>query len=217
MAEMIDEARIIAWLDGDLPEAEAEWMMHAVAADPVLAAMADRHRTMRTRDPAPVISLAAVRAQREAKAKAKAKTAANDAASPVSRWTVPTMIAASLIIGAIGGYGMGSPSGIADRPDALVVSPKIASALNGQLSGDSGTVRIALTFRDQAGAYCRSFVATHLSGIACRSGGAWQLRTASARGDIRTAGADNTLVSAMIAGEPLDRQAETAARDKGWR
>lgn len=246
MAETIDEARVIAWIDGELPEAEAAWMEHAVAADPVLAALADRHRRTKLRfatafdtiartprpaieqdearrpEPAPVISLAAVRAERAAKAKAKAK--ADSGGQSVGRWTVPAMVAASLIVGILSGYGMGSPSGVADRPGALAVSPKIASALDSQLSGDGGTIRVALTFRDQAGDYCRSFKASHLSGIACRQDGAWQLRYASAagstpQGDYRMAGGDEAatqIVSTMIAGDPLDRAAETAARDKGW-
>lgn len=244
MAETIDEARVIAWLDGELSEAEAAWMAHAVAADPMLAATADRHRRMkarftaafgpiadmavpeqdREREPAPVISLAAVRAERAAKAKARAK-AAPAGPSELSRWTIPAMVAASLIVGVLSGYGMSSPSGVADRPGALAVSPKIASALDTQLSGDAGTIRVALTFRDSAGDYCRSFTATHVSGIACRQSGAWQLRYASpgtgaAQSDYRMAGTDAAaaqIVSAMIAGDPLDRRAETAARDQGWK
>ncbi|WP_404710531.1 hypothetical protein [Sphingomonas sp. MMS24-J13] len=243
MAETIEEARVIAWLDGELSDDEAVWMARAVAADPALAAIAERHRRMKARfaaafgpiaevpapeqdlerEPAPVISLAAVRAERAAKAKARAKAAA--APAEVSRWTIPAMVAASLIVGVLSGYGMSSPSGVADRPDALAVSPKIASALDSQLSGDAGTIRVALTFRDSAGNLCRRFAATHLSGIACRSRGAWQLRYASAggsagQGDYRMAGADEAaaqIVAAMIAGEPLDRRAETAAREKGWK
>lgn len=243
MAETIEEARVIAWLDGELSEAEAAWMAHVVAADPALAAMADRHRRMKARfaaafgpiaempvpeqdparAPAPVISLAAVRAEREARAKARARAAAGP--SEAGRWTIPAMVAASLIVGVLSGYGLGSPSGVSDRPNALAVSPKIASALDGQLSGDAGTIRVALTFRDSTGDYCRRFAATHLSGIACRQGGAWQLRYASAtadgaQGDYRMAGGDESaaqIISAMIAGDPLDRRAETAARDKGWK
>jgi hypothetical protein len=221
-------------------------MAGAVAADPALNALAERHRKMKARfgrvfgpianDPvelpveqepvsAPVISLDAVRAERKAeeKARAKAKRPAN--ANPPIRWTIPVAVAASLIVGVLSGYGMSSPSGVADRPDALAVSPKIANALDSQLSGDNGTIRVALTFRDQAGDYCRNFTATHLAGVACRSGSAWQLRYATpatpvGQNDYRMAGTDDgtaQIVSAMIAGEPLDRKAESEARQKGWR
>ncbi len=86
-------------------------------------------------------------------------------------------------------------------------------------------MRVALTFRDRSGDYCRSFAAKHLSGVACRADGGWQLRYASApdaapQGDYRQAGADDAtaqVVAAMISGEPLDRAAEAAARGKGWR
>jgi hypothetical protein len=247
MAETIDEARVIAWVDGELSEAEAAWMADAIAADPALSALAECHRKMKMRfgrvfgpianDPvevvpeetvsAPVISLAAVRAERhaEAKAKAKAKPPRPANANPPIRWAIPVTMVASLIIGVLSGYGMSSPSGMADRPDALAVSPKIANALDSQLSGDAGTIRVALTFRDQAGDYCRTFTATHLTGIACRNGNAWQLRYAtpsapSGQSDYRMAGSDDgaaQIMAAMIAGEPLDRRAETAARQKGWR
>ncbi|MCW6533149.1 anti-sigma factor, partial [Sphingomonas sp. MMSM20] len=49
MAETIDEARIIAWVDGELDDAAAARVAGAVAADPALAALAERHRRMKAR------------------------------------------------------------------------------------------------------------------------------------------------------------------------
>ncbi len=231
MAETIDEATIIAWVDGELGEAEELRIAQAVAADPDLAALADRHRHMKARFAAafgpiahgpaatapvssPVISLAAARAERDAKA----------AKSPRLWWGVSSAIAASLLVGVFVGHGFGDGSGVADKPNALALAGPIAKALNGQLSGDGGVVRVVLSFKDRDGHYCRSFVATNLSGIACRDTKDWQLRYASPgaaqRGDYRMAGGDAAqveVVAAMIAGEPLDSGEEEAARKAGWK
>lgn len=225
MAEDIDEARVIAWIDGELPPEEAARVERAVAGNAALGAIAGRHRAMKARfaaafgpiadqpvalpRSAEVISLAAARAS-------KAKPA------PVRRWWVPGAIAASLAVGlAIGQFQR--PAGVADRADALALSAPLSHALDRQLSGEAGPVRIALSFRAQDGAYCRSFAATHLTGVACRTGEGWRLRYAATdgapRGDYRMAGNDPveaSAIAAMISGEPFDAAAERQARAKGW-
>lgn len=227
MAETIDEATIIAWVDGELGEEQAAQVARAVAADPGQAALADRHRRMKARFaaafgpiaeepasmPAPVIPLAAVRAGREAKA-----------ARPVPRWwSVGGAIAASLLAGVFIGHGMGGPAGVADRPGALALSPPIARALDGQLSGEGGAVRVALSFKDRDGDYCRGFAARNLSGVACHGGNGWQLRyaspTSSQQTAYRMAGGDAgemRFIQSAMAGEPLDRDAERKARAGRW-
>jgi hypothetical protein len=234
MAETIDEAVIIAWVDGELDDVEAARVAQAVEADPELSALADRHRQMKTRfaaafDPitettvampavptAPVISLAAVRAERE--------TTASAAKLPQRWWGVGSAVAASLVVGVLVGHGMGGPAGVIDKPDALALSSPIARALDDQLSGDGGAVRVALSFQDRDGRYCRSFSGQNFSGIACRDRAKWQLRyvapASAQRTDYRMAGGDTAqadVVSAMIAGNPLDRSGEEAARKAGWR
>jgi hypothetical protein len=231
----MDEATIIAWVDGELDAAAAARVGRAVAADPALAMLADRHRAMRARfaaafgpiasqpvampapTPAPVISLAAVRAERQARA---------TPLPPASRrwWGVGGAIAASLVVGVLIGQGMAGPAGVSDRTGALALSPGIAGALDRQLSGEGERVRVALSFRDRDGGYCRSFTADHLSGVACRADGGWQLRygapVRTGQGDYRMAGNDAVragVVAAMIADEPLDRQGEAEARRAGWR
>jgi hypothetical protein len=230
MAETIDEGMVIAWLDGELPEADAARVAHAIATNPELAALADRHRRMKARfaaafgpiaqrpvavaATAPVISLAAVRAEREAKA-----------ARPAQRWWgVGGAIAASLLVGVLVGHGLVGPAAVADQPGALALSKPISRALDGQLSGDGGAVRVALSFQDRAGHYCRSFSGRNLSGVACRDGDDWQLRYASPaspqQSDYRMAGSDDgemRFVQSAIAGEPLDHDAELKARASHWR
>ena len=240
--ETIDEATLIAWIDGQLDESRSTEVAAAVTADPELAKLADTHRRMKTRfasafgpigdvpvtmprgEPAAVISMAAARAAREARTRAEKKVAKKP-----PRWMIPGAIAASLIVGFLFLQPVAMPSGpsggISDKANALALSKPIAEALDGQLSGKVGNIRVALSFRAKDGQYCRSFAATHLAGIACRTGDSWQLRyagpaDAAGNADYRQAGDDaaqGSVISAMIAGEPLDATAEAKARDAHWK
>ncbi len=226
----MDEARIIAWIDGELGEAAAAEVAAAVATNPTLAAQAEAHRRLKARfsaafgpiatEPvalperpaAPIVSLAAVR---EARAQALA---------PRKSWAMPGAIAASLLVGVLAGHQWSPGGGIADRADTLALSAPVSRALDHQLAGESGPVRVALSFRDHQGDYCRSFAGQHLSGVACRGAGGWQLRYAAPGGtqpgDYRMAGSDAAavpVVEAMIEGDPLDAAQERSARDAGWR
>lgn len=238
--KMIDETAVIAWIDGELDESRASEVAAAVAADPVLAELADAHRMTKARfarafgpiadlpvalpktEPAAIISLADARAAREARQKAEAKTA------KPWRWMVPGTIAASLVAGLLF-FQPGTPSGssaggIHDKAGALALSAPISEALDTQLSGKIGAVRVALSFRNKDGQYCRSFAATHLAGVACREGDGWQLRYANpgggSDGEYRQAGDDAAqaeLIDAMIAGDPLDAEGEAKARARSWK
>ncbi len=219
-ADPVDEAAIIAWVDGELTGAEAVRVEAAVANDADWRALADRHRRMKARfaaafdplarPPAEVISLADVRARRAAKA-------APAPSHGWRRWAAGGAIAASLVVGLFVLQDRGG------APGGGVPAP-VAVALNDQLSGDAGPVRVALSFRDRNGQYCRSFTGETLSGIACRAGTDWQMRyTAPGSApatDYRMAGTDGaraTAIMGMIAGEPLDRAQEDAARRANWR
>lgn len=230
MAENIDEATIIAWIDGELGEQDSERVAATIAADPALAAIAERHRRMQARfaaafgpiadEPvaapaaAPVISLAAVRAERAAATR-----------RPSPAWHMWSgAIAASLVIGVLLGHQLGGPRGVGDSKNALALSGPMAKALDRQLSGEAGAVRVALSFRDRDDHLCRSFSGDNVSGVACHEGGEWQLRygkptPAETRTDYRMAGTDldkSQVIDAMIAGDPLDREAEVKARTSGW-
>jgi hypothetical protein len=87
-------------------------------------------------------------------------------------------------------------------------------------------VRVGITFRGQAGQICRSFTAQGSSGLACRSGGRWQLKGMFAApegqaSDYRmAAGMDPNLaalVDSTMAGEPFDAAQEKQALRRGWR
>jgi hypothetical protein len=87
-------------------------------------------------------------------------------------------------------------------------------------------VRIGLTYRDQAGAICRTFTKAKSSGLACRDGDRWQLRglfpaPPGQGGAYRmAAGMDPNLaalVDSTMSGDPFDSNQEKTARQKDWK
>ena len=83
-----------------------------------------------------------------------------------------------------------------------------------------------MTYRDKAGAICRTFQDDNASGLACRDGGDWRIRglfqgEEGQASDYRmAAGADPRLmdlVDESIAGEPFDSAQEKAALSHQWK
>lgn len=156
------------------------------------------------------------------------------------QWTWPqwSAIAASLIVGIIAGRlvlvrsSITGPIGTKDG--RVLASGELADALSGQLAADqtaSRRVRIGVSFRAKSGNYCRTFALVPpaaLAGLACRADGGWQLQVL-AHTESQAAGSASyrqaaspmppaivAAVSNLIAGEPLDDQAEAAARARHW-
>ena len=220
MAEPIDEMTVIAWVDGELAPAQATRVEQAVAADPALRDLAETHRAMRARFAA---AFGGIADEPVALPSAEIISFAERRAARTRRLWVPGAIAASLVAGLFVGQ-IERPAGVTDRADALALAPDLARKLDTQLSGEPGPIRVALSFRARDGAYCRSFTATHIDGVACRSAAGWTLRYAApgtaSGGDYAQAGSDPaqaSAVAAMIVGEPLDAPGERAARERGWR
>lgn len=234
---MIDE-RFFAWLDGELPADEAADMAARVAADPQLSTLADQHRAMRARlgrafdtvadAPVPERLLAAVQPPRaeviDLGAARRARQGRNWGS--LGQWTA---MAATLAVGILVGTAIppGSNAPVEVRGGSMVAAASLGRALDVQLaSAPRGDTRVGLTFRDQAGAVCRTFAQPEASGLACRDGGRWKLRGLFAApegqaSDYRmAAGMDPNLaalVDSTIAGAPFDASQEKAARDRGWR
>jgi hypothetical protein len=149
-------------------------------------------------------------------------------------------MAASLLIGVGLGYFVQRHSSaiLVENAGGLVASGVLAKALSNQLSSErtrSAPVQIGLTFMAKSGDYCRTFTmaaAASSAGVACRRPDGWQVQvlaqaSGGAAGDetaatYRTAGSALSpvildAVQQQIAGEPLDQNAEIAARQQGWR
>lgn len=233
---MIDEDLIFAYIDGELDEQDRLRVEQAIAADPALQAVVEEHRVLADQlhrafspilqEPIPpavsgsaatdssVISLADERSRRE------------------RRWfPQPTRwfaLAATLAAGIFGGILLSGSHGgpVTDGGRQLTASGQLKFALDTQLASTQGAsepVRIGVTFRNHAGAICRSFSAEATEGVACRDGKDWQLRGLLTRehagtGDYRQAASPGSaeLVDALIAGEPLDQPQERAALAADW-
>lgn len=227
-----DDETLMAYADGELDAAARAEIEAAIAADPALRARIEAHRELRRLvsdayagaadepvperlsamlQPAPVVDLAAARARRTPRA--------------WPAWSNWAAIAATLVVGVLVGRMTEPPSPIVTQDGALVARGELAKTLDTQLASASGEV--GLSFRNRNGEYCRTFRSDGVAGLACRGGEAWDVRMAVASapgtaGDYRMAGSDTPpevlrAVEAMIDGQPLDDEAEAAARAKGWR
>jgi hypothetical protein len=234
---MTDDEEFYAWLDGELDGADADRVAARVASDPVLTALAARHRAMAadlrgafdpvaSQDVPPPRFASANVADFDAK-RAQRRSRSGRPISVATQWAA---MAATLVIGFVAGTTM--PSG-ADGPvtrenGALVASADLEDALYSQLASvavDSGP-RIGLTFRDRSGSICRSFSEESVSGLACRADGDWKIRGlfqggGQQSGDYRMAAGEDPrlagLIDERIAGEPFDAAAERTAQEQGWR
>jgi hypothetical protein len=146
-------------------------------------------------------------------------------------------LAASLLLGLFLGVTLlHSPtlSPFTFKDGTLVARGAVGDALTRRLASDpeeeSGGITVGITFRDHAGDYCRTFAlrrARPIGGVACRQRDEWVVLALSRyaqeqpQGEYRPAAGELpagvlAMVESRIAGEPLDAQAEQAAREDGW-
>lgn len=234
---MVTDEKFFAWLDGELEGDEAKMVADEVAADPGLARKAEEHRALQRRlsdafgtiatAPLPDALAVPTRHEPEVVDLAAARRARQSGGwSGLPQWAA---IAATLAIGIFVGTMVPhrSDGPVMVEGGRVYAAAALDQALTEQLaSAPSGDTRIGLTFRDQAGAICRSFTQGPSSGLACRNGSRWQVRglfgsPEGQSGSYRmAAGMDPNLaglVDSTMAGEPFDASQEMAAKDKGWR
>ncbi|WP_143742930.1 anti-sigma factor [Maricaulis sp. W15] len=241
---MIDDETLIAFLDGELDEAEMERIAVAIDADPALT---DRLERLQLSDQAvretyqPIAEEAVPDHLIAAVRQADRDTAPDsETVLPFQRptgdrpsrpaWQAYGAIAASLVIGVLIGsrFGLTEPAPLHFEGDRLMAGGVLATALDRQASGavGEGDTHVQLSFATDAGGYCRAFQQGGTAGLACREDGRWVVELtapvpAGSNGPIRTAStALPTIlleaVDARIAGETLDAEAEAAAIENGW-
>lgn len=244
---MIDDARLIAYVDGELDARGRAEVEASLAADPLLASRLARHRELkirlaRTFDP---VALEATPERLRVAAGGRGQAGPDNIVRLADRrnppkvktarnWKWPSWspIAASLAVGAVAGYGLSHQNAgpLASRPDgALAARGDLAQALERNPAGVTGPIKIGLSFRT-ADRYCRTFQmdARRLAGVACKEGPGWVARmTTVAVADApppgyRTAASSIspavlTAVGQMMVGQSLDKAGEDAARARGWR
>lgn len=248
----ITPEQIAAYVDGECDAAEALRIEEAAGRDPGIArriagerALGERlrgHFAPISREPVPEAWAALIRSASatapaamgasvsdlsEARAR-RARKAQEHGLGWTSRAWIGSAIAASLVLGLFMGMQLPDRAPFALRDGGLIARGTLARALDTQLASAQGTapVRMLVTFRSTDGSVCRAFAGQAASGIACRSGGEWQLRhvlpgTPETTTEYRQAdsrlGELSSLAQGMATGEAFDARQELAAKQNGWR
>ncbi len=194
----IDEATLMAYLDGELDAQGVAQVDAAMTRDAELAARIARQRRLDARlrtshaaaaqAPVPDALLQWVLGTGAAsKADASEATTAPGhvvAFAPRKRartvWTHLGALAAGIVLAVIALPWLRGPreADWVQGSDGLRARGELAAALDDQLSVDrAGRVQVALSFRDQGGRYCRAFsmASARTAGLACRDGQGWSL------------------------------------------
>jgi hypothetical protein len=231
---MIDDDLLMAFADGELDEVTQARVERAIAADPELAARLEVQRRLRARlaaHYAPVMDEevpAGLRAMLETDVVAIGAARARRARPA---WQTALALAATLVLGLVLGRSLwlpdAGPVGVANG--TMVARGELARALDTQLASDQAAgaaTRIGVTFAATDGRLCRAFDSAAVAGLACHGDAGWQLMMTApgavpAGGELRQAASTGTLMMQaaqdLMAGEPLDANAERRARDSGWR
>ncbi len=225
---------IAAYADGELEGETLRDVEVLIASNPSLLAQVEAHRALKAglsahfapiaEAPVPERLIHAVKGGGEVVDFTEAKRQWRKPAGrgPRWRWMIGPALAASLVLALFGiGLVQHSPGSYAEG--------EIAAALENQLvetQSPQASVRILLSFRDDAGHVCRGFASAARSGIACRDQRGWKLDkliggAKATSSEYRQAGSADAEVLAAIQdiarGPALDAQDERTARSKGWR
>jgi hypothetical protein len=241
---------LMAYVDGELDADTRNAIEAAIATDPQIAQAVARHRALQFKlrtalgdvihetMPDRLIMAARTSPAGTQGQVTNIATARSSKQAPAKRqWSWPEWgaIAASLILGVIGGraalVGNSADAIVADN-GRMIAGGVLASALNTQASGtpSGGNVQIGASFRAKSGEYCRTFTVsedTAMAGLACREADKWNVRALeqgakTAAGDYRMASTSlpqsiATAVEENIEGEALDAEEEAAALGRGWK
>jgi hypothetical protein len=238
---------LMAFADGELDEPTRRAVERAMRTDPALAAKVRQHIALRNDvfrafartldEPVPprlrqvtqsakVVQLDTVRA---------AKKHVVEVPRPWS-WPEWGAIGATFVLGVLAGsIGLNSlraESQLATTSGskgALVARGALDQALTRQLASARPVglaVKIGISFVSRDGQYCRTFMVGASAGLACRSGGAWQIPVmaetgAAGESSYLQAGspmppAVTAAIDARAVGASLDAQGELAAAQRGW-
>ncbi|MFC3440989.1 anti-sigma factor family protein [Sphingobium rhizovicinum] len=226
----IDEAMLIALVDGELDEVNRRRVERAVADDPALAERLAMHRRLRDRLSGHYAPVAQEPVPQRLRALLEQSEAVAPLARPAARWRGWAMggaIAASLVLGlGVGRMSGGEAGPIGMQDGVMVAQGALGRALDTQLASaqDGQAIRIGLSFRRKGGGWCRSFDGA-VAGVACREGDGWQVQQAlpgvgATTGYRQASSADARVmatVDALMDGAPMDAAGEQAAQAAGWK
>jgi hypothetical protein len=222
----VSQEALIRFVYGELSAEEACDVARALERDPVLRALVEEQRKVRAGlESAPEIQ--------PAPASPGTVGSVSPAAGRGRNLVAGAAMLGGLALGVLLAASFGLGSEIGYERGALIANGTLADALSTAASGTvrSG-VRIVSSFWSTRDSFCRSFVmsrgrARGFAGVACREAGVWritataELALGAAEGNVSGESdlppAIRSAVAAIIAGEPLDQDAERAARGQDWR
>lgn len=218
----IDDTLLIAYVDGELGLIEARRVEREVAADPTLAARLAAHRALGThvRNVFAPIAAEPVPDRLSALLATTVVPFAPLRRSAARGWAAGAIAASVALAITLAVPWDHAPS------DGDLAPGRLGEALDHQLASADGEPRLVVSFRNRSGAYCRVFAGRAADGIACREEDGWRLihtrpGSKGAGATYRQAGSANGALLAeaqeMMAGDPLDADAEAKARQRGWR
>jgi anti-sigma factor RsiW len=232
----LDRDTLNRFVDGELPPKEMEDIAAKLAGDQELNAYVARHENLRNqlRDRFRALDGSMpeqlIETVRTAPVSWQWRLRAALAPNRPLRWLAPAC--AALVLGFVAGtslwpakndFGTGASG-------QLVAQGALGKALDSQLAseGNSGPVRIGISFRNKAGQACRIFNSGSTAGLACHSAGTWvvgmlvkQAAPEDAGAAYRMVGSEmpdavRRAVTSSISGEPFDAAAESRAARDGW-
>ena len=245
---MFSEETLMAYADNELDSKTRSAVEAAMATDPEIARRVARHKALRGRlretfdevldEPPPQRLVDAARGVPAIRREGNVIPLRRKA-PPRRAWPQWASLAASLLIGVIIGHAiLRKPTNSApvttSRDGRLLASGSLAQSLSDQLAStqtQDAPVKIGVSFKSKAGAYCRTFTlseSTTLAGLACRDHDDWRVQVltqstqrAQQEGNYRHAGSEMPravlqAVDDTIAGDPMDAHAEAVARDQHW-
>jgi anti-sigma factor RsiW len=247
----VPDEEVFAFVDGELPPEAMARIEAAMATDPQLALRVETQRALRRLlsgphgvafasasalpdAPAPqappkvaeVIAFPGAQAKAKPKPKPKPRppkaSPSTDGLGRMSWIAMTACLAVGLVVGRFAAPSPPTLNGV-DDVQPLAAGP-LAQALNTLASGQAaGPVRIALSFQDASGRYCRAFQASGgpapTAGVACREPAGWRVRAVSPAEPPGggTPASVMAAVNTMMAGQPLDAAGEARAKAAGWK
>lgn len=233
---------LMAYADGEVDEALRVQIEAAMAVEPGIAAVVERHRKLRAQlsgalsgalsEPIPERFLAAL----------AAPSPVDNNVIPLAdrrapRWRLRewSALAAMFVLGISVGFAVMSRNDaiVSSEGGTLMAARPLAAALTEQLAstqrGDE-PVAVGISFNARSGDLCRTFAirSSRLAGIACRDKAGWRVQmltdsevkgesTAYRQAASAMPAAVLSQVEQQIVGEPFDAPSEAKARREDWR
>lgn len=223
---------MMAYVDGELSSSDMEAFEVRLARDPLLRQAVEQERLLRrkfaeTYDAALTEELPPRLVRLLDPPASRVLPFRRPGPAPARwRWQQLTAMAASLALVVLVTVELSSPG--EDAAAGYSIAGATAEALDVQLASvqdPAAPVQIGVSFLDPEGRPCRTFEVSEGAGLACRSGGEWQLERfvtggASPAAEYRRAGSAAAEimreVQELVAGEPMSAEQERRARDAGW-